>query len=124
MLMDFETGKVIDRIPHPENLELVDRMTNDESQAINNELNAMINRDLEAGSDIQTAGWMPGSDWTGTPFEAIYETAARRNTDVAALVFGFMVWMVFREREDDWYTGRFEKDGEPLSSRTYFRARD
>ena len=26
----------------------------------------------DAGAEIATAGWLPGSDWTGTPFQPIY----------------------------------------------------
>ncbi len=33
----------------------------------------------EAGSEIATAGWLPGSDWTGTAFEPVYTKAARED---------------------------------------------
>jgi hypothetical protein len=32
-----------------------------------------------------------------------------------------MVWEVFMERPERWFSGRFEKDGEPIKSRTYFQ---
>jgi hypothetical protein len=32
-----------------------------------------------------------------------------------------MVWVVFMKRPEKWFSGRFEKDGEPIGSRTYFR---
>jgi hypothetical protein len=31
-----------------------------------------------------------------------------------------MVWEVFMERPETWTSGRFEKDGEPIGSHTYF----
>ena len=73
------------------------------------------------GTEIQTAGWMPGKDWTGTPFQPIYEKAARYSEEAAARCFGLMVWEVFMERDEKWTSGRFEKDGEPIGSRTYFQ---
>jgi hypothetical protein len=38
---------------------------------------------------------MPGADWTGSPFETIFEKAARYNFDLAAKLFGLIVWVVF-----------------------------
>jgi hypothetical protein len=35
-----------------------------------------------------------------------------------------MVWEVFMERPEKWTSGRFEKDGEEIGSRTYFRVTD
>jgi hypothetical protein len=55
--------------------------------------------------------------------DPIYEKAARQNPDLAGRLFGLMVWVVFMERPERWITGRFEKDGEPIGSRTYFRDR-
>jgi hypothetical protein len=87
-----------------------------EIASIKKQLNEMID-----GTEIQTAGWMPGKDWTGSPFQSIYEKAALYNRDVAARCFGIMVWEVFMERPEKWTSGRFEKDGEPIGSMTYFR---
>ena len=75
------------------------------------------------GDEIHTSSWMPGSDWSDTPFHPIWEKAAKKNEDLAAKIFGVLVWDVFRERPERWITGRFEKDGEPISGRTYFKDR-
>lgn len=64
---------------------------------------------------------MPGSDWTGTAFQPIWEKAAKKNEELAAKIFGLLVFEIFRHRPEDWYTGRFEKEGIPLRGRTYFR---
>jgi hypothetical protein len=117
MLVDMMTGKPITSVPYSrEYRTLLARMSSAEIAGAKAALNDKIN-----GSEIQTAGWMPGSDWTGTPFQPIYEKAARFNHDVAAKCFGVMVWEVFMERPEKWTSGRFEKDGEPIGSRTYFR---
>lgn len=73
------------------------------------------------GTEIQKAGWMSGKDWTGTPFQLIYEKAARYSEEAAAWCFGLMVWKVFTERPKNWTSGRFKKDGKPIGSRTYFQ---
>jgi hypothetical protein len=117
MLVDLMTNRPIHRIPYEkEYRHLMSRMLLAEIAAIKERLSEMID-----GTEIQTAGWMPGKDWTGTPFQPIYEKAARCNEEVAARCFGLMVWEVFMERPEKWSSGRFEKDGEPIRSRTYFR---
>lgn len=116
MLVDIDTGREIHTVPYKETYDLTKRMSANELDAVCTELNSRID-----GDEIHTAGWMPGADWTGTPFQPIYEKAARRNQDLAARIFGLIVWKVFMDREETWITGRFEKDGEPIGSRTYFR---
>lgn len=74
------------------------------------------------GSRIETASWIPGADWRGTPYQVIYEKGAKLNHDVAALMFGLMVWEAFEDHEDDWYTERFSMGGEEDRFRVYFKA--
>ncbi|WP_157216674.1 hypothetical protein [Flavisphingomonas formosensis] len=47
------------------------------------------------GSRIETSSWIPGADWQGTPYQAIYEKGARMNPELAALMFGLIVWEAF-----------------------------
>jgi hypothetical protein len=118
-LVDMMTGEPITQVPYVnEHRSFMSRLSLTDIQAIKATLNARID-----GTEIQTAGWMPGSNWEGTPFQAIYEKAARRNFAAAARCFGLMVWEVFMERPELWTSGRFEKDGEPIGSRTYFQPR-
>ena len=58
-------------------------------------INALID---ESGGEIATAGWLPGTDWTGTPFEPIYSKAARRDFERAAKFFGQLVWYTVMKR--------------------------
>ncbi|MCB8838386.1 hypothetical protein [Aurantimonas sp. VKM B-3413] len=117
MLVDMMSGKAITEVPFgKEYRKWMARLTPAEVAAIKAELNAKID-----GTEIQTAGWMPGSDWRPTPFQAIYEKAARQNSDIAARCFGLMVWEIFMERPEKWTSGRFENNGEPIGSRTYFQ---
>jgi hypothetical protein len=117
MLVDMMTGKQVTRMPYANEYEaFMSRLSHDEIDSIK----AALNQKIE-GTEIQTAGWMPGNNWEGTPFQPIYEKAARRDFKAAARCFGLMVWEVFMERPETWTSGRFEKDGEPIGSRTYFR---
>jgi hypothetical protein len=73
------------------------------------------------GSRIETASWIPGSDWRNTPYQPIYEKGARLNPDLAALMFGLIVWEAFERHEDDWYTERFSMGYEEGRFRVYFK---
>ena len=117
MLVDMMSGAAITRIPYEQEYRnFMSQMTAGEITAAKARLDEMIE-----GTEIQTAGWMPGKDWTDTPFQPIYEKAARHSEEAAARCFGLMVWEVFMERPEKWTSGRFEKDGEPIGSRTYFQ---
>jgi hypothetical protein len=83
----------------------------------------VIHDDLDkrfSGKEVDTSSWIPGSDWTGTPFDPIWH-ACRHNDVTAALFFGLIVWQVVMDREDCWSFGKYEKDGIPIKGTTYFR---
>jgi len=66
-LHSVDSQSCVDNIPHRETFELWrSRLTGEQFDAICDELRGMID-----GSEIHTAGWMPGNDWTGTPWEPI-----------------------------------------------------
>jgi len=78
-------------------------------------LNAMID-----GTSIQTAGWMPGNNWDGTPFQAIWEVCGQ-DREESAKAFGLIVWKVFEKRPETWASAKGMIDGKEIPSRTYFR---
>lgn len=84
-------------------------------------INELIDK---SGREIATAGWLPGSDWTGTPFETIYTIAAREDFQRSALFFGQLVWYAVMMRPERWGSGRYQVDGRDIGSRTYFRLGD
>lgn len=117
MLHDID-GRKINKTPYPESFKLLEeRLTTLELAAARQALNSKIE-----GDEIHTAGWMPGADWRGTPFQPIFEKAARKNFELAAKLFGLLVWDVFMNRDDQRFTGKFELNGKDIGSRTYFRA--
>ena len=82
---------------------------------IHDELNARF-----SAREVDTSSWIPGSDWTGTVFQPIYQ-ACGGDQIAAGLFFGLLVWQVVMDRDDCWSFGRYEKSGVPIRGMTYFR---
>jgi len=119
MLIDIDTGRQIDRIPYRSDFDaLRRRLSNAEFDGMVERINELID---ESGADIATAGWLPGSDWTGTPFDPIYSKATRGDFNRSAMFFGQLVWYTVMNRPERWASGRYEVDGKDIGSRTYFR---
>ncbi|WP_438042983.1 hypothetical protein [Sorangium sp. So ce128] len=119
MLIDIFSQKTIRHVPYGDQFEILRRrLTGAEFQAMVDRINELIDA---GGAQVATAGWLPGNDWDGTPFEPIYTKAARQNYELSARFFGQLVWYTIMQRPERWASGRFEKDGEDIGSRTYFR---
>ncbi len=119
MLIDIETGRVIEQVPFRQEFDLLrGRLSEADFEAMVARINDLIDA---SGAEIATAGWLPGSDWTGTPFEPIYAIAARQDYQRSALFFGQLVWYVVMTRPEPWGSGRYQVDGRDIGSRTYFR---
>ena len=119
MLIDIDTGKAIIKVPFEAAFDtLRRRLSEAEFDAMVARINELIQ---ESGSEIATAGWLPGSDWTGTPFEPIYTKAAREDFEQSAKFFGQLVWYTVMTRKERWGSGRYQLDGKDIGSRTYFR---
>lgn len=116
MLYSIDSGKYVKSIPHEKDFErwCKNLSTDDLQNAVD-----AINEKIDA-NEVNTAGWMPGSDWTGTPFDPLYEACGRNQTQ-AGMFFGLLVFNTLLQRDDRvWGFGRFEKDGVPIQSMTYF----
>ena len=110
-------GQLIKDIPHHEDYKRWrSRLSDSEYEAIVRTLNDRID-----GDKVHTAGWIPGSDWEGTPFYPIYEKACLKDEVAAGFCFGLIMWVVMMERPDAWSFGRYEIDGLPIQSLTYFK---
>lgn len=123
MLIDIDTGRVLGvPVKFKKDFDtLRSRLTLEQFQGAVTRINELIDG---AGGEIATAGWLPGSDWTGSPFEPLYTEAARLNYDIAARFFGLLVWYTVMDRPERWGSGRYEKDGKDIGSRTYFILRN
>lgn len=112
-----DTQTPITTVPHEQEYrQWRGRLSAAQSSSIKSEINAR----LDAG-DVATAGWIPGSDWTGTVWQPIYDVACQRSVGASGMCFGLMVWETVMERGDDWSFGRYEANGIPIESLTYFR---
>ena len=119
MLIDIESGRVLTSVPYSRDFEtLRNRLSKAEFDCMVARINELIE---EAGSEIATAGWLPGSDWRGTLFQPIYTKAAREGFGRSAMFFGQLVWYAVMNRPERWGSGRYQLDGKDLGSRTYFR---
>lgn len=119
MLIDIMTRKPIIKMPFSREFDLLrSRLSEDEFDAIVTRINELID---DAGAEIATAGWLPGKDWSGTPFQVIYTKAAKKNYDMSAKLFGLLVWYTVTKRQETWASGKYKVDGRDIQSRTYFR---
>lgn len=119
MLIDIDHNRPIDQVPYRSTFDALRRRLSDaEFDGMIARINELID---ESGGEIATAGWLPGSDWTGTPFEPIYAKAAPGDFERSAMFFGQLVWYAVMNRPERWASGRYELDGKQIGSRTYFR---
>ena len=119
MLIDIDSGKEITKVPYKGDFDaLRARLSDSDFEAMVDRVNELID---ESGAEIATAGWLPGSDWTGTPFAPIYTKAARGDFERSAKFFGQLVWYTVMQRPERWGSGRYNLDGREIGSRTYFR---
>ncbi len=117
MLFSIDTGEYIDYIPHESDFKLWrSRLTDDEYQAIVNELEQLI-----SGNEVHTSSWIPGNDWSGTVYDPIYQKSCDQNPELSGMCFGLFLWVTIQNRDDVWGFGRYEKNGTPISGMTYFR---
>lgn len=116
MLYSVDTGKIVTTIPHKRDF---DRWKQNISAADYQKVVDAINREVDE-HEISTAGWIPGSNWDGTVYQPLYE-ACGRNKEQSGLFFGLIVFETLMNRTDKtWGFGRYEKNGVPIRSITYF----
>jgi hypothetical protein len=60
-----------------------------------------LNEHFDCVKDVDVSSFVPGSDWTGSPYEAIYD-ACNQNQEHAAFFFGLILWSVMVGRPDHW----------------------
>ena len=56
------------------------------------------------------------------PSKSMFDTSVKTvKSALSAKCFGLLVWYVIMHRPEKWASGRDEKDGSDIGSRTYFR---
>jgi len=81
---------------------------------------AAINAYVDSAGDCFISSYIPGENWTNTPYQPLY-IACNQSEEQSALFFGLIVWKVMMERQDDWYFKPADKEAEDILGMTYFR---
>ncbi len=119
MLFDVPSMKRLTRVPYEETYkplrQALDRIDPQAFDRIHEQLTARFD-----DREIDTAGWIPGANWEGTTWWPLY-LAAGEDQEASAKFFGQIVWQVVMDHPDCWSSGKYELDGIPIRSRTYFR---
>lgn len=88
-----------------------------EQDAIRDALNRYID-----GRRVFVSSWIPGKDWSGTPYMPIYVKAAHANFELARWMFGLLVWRVVIDRPEAWFFKKpLEPDENEVMGMTYFQ---
>lgn len=93
-------------------------LTEVEYEAIKAEVDQRI-----GDKEIEASSFLPGKDWSGTPFWPIYASACKRDFDAARKFFGLLVWEYMQERTDCWSFGRYDVRNFAVEGLIYFRVR-
>jgi len=82
----------------------------------------VLNDHFDNVEEVEVSSFVPGSDWTNTPYEPIYY-ACNENVENAGFLFGLILWKVMIERPDHWgfisAVDRFED--KEIKGKIYFR---
>ncbi|MGO9138761.1 MAG: hypothetical protein ACLP9S_02650 [Syntrophales bacterium] len=117
MLYSIDSQNRVTDIPHLQNYNIIRaRLTLQEYEAIIEAINAVFDE-----VDIQCSSFIPGAEWEGTPYMPLYEKAALQNFDLAAQMFGLIVWVTLMDRDDAWGFERYPITGRDIEGMTYFR---
>jgi len=79
------------------------RLTIEEYQMMIDELNKIVQKSIDTKNDIVVAGFIPGSDWSGTVWDPIYSKACGHDEEYSAKFFGLLVCQALIDREETWY---------------------
>jgi len=117
MLYSIDPFQEITHIPHERDYQRWRARLSDAEYEV---IEAELGRRIGAG-EVHTSSWIPGSDWSNTPFDPIYSKACEYDDVASGLCFGLFLWVVMQKHSDAWAFGRYEKDGIPIRGLTYFR---
>ncbi|WDL98491.1 hypothetical protein [Alicyclobacillus sp. ALC3] len=120
MIIDVESGKVLDTVPHAREYRVWVKLLNNKYPGALDVIRSHLN-DIADSNDVLTSSWIPGSDWHGTIFEPLYH-ACLQNEVQAAQFYGLVLYEVMINRHESWGYGRYTTaDGRQIRGLTYFR---
>ncbi len=122
MLIDLD-GNEIKYVPYQDQFDLRNRrLTPDEQHAIEEEINRRVDEQETDEGLIFCSSFIAGSDWSGTPFQRLYEICGE-DEEVAKLFYGQWCWFTLMNRPDRFRFERIEHLGpDRICGLTYWRS--
>jgi hypothetical protein len=115
MLLSPDTFEIVKDIPYKKEFTIwKNRLTSVEYETL-----VTVLAERVSGQQICTSSWLPGTDWTNTPFQIIYEKACNYDEQHAAMFFGLILWDTMMRHADTWCFGKFHQNN--VKGTTYFK---
>lgn len=93
------------------------RLLDEEYQAMIDELHRIIQKSVDKQENVVVSSFIPGSNWSGTVWDPIYNKACTYDEGYSAQFFGLLVCQALIERPETWY---FIKQETAAKGMTYF----
>jgi len=78
-----------------------------------------INDYIDKSGGVFTSSFIPGRDWTNTPYQPLY-AACNQSMEQAAMFFGQIVWKIVMNREEEWLFKKPDRDEDGIQGTTYW----
>ena len=106
MLVNFENGKEIKEVWHKKEYDVflnkINALDKDTIESIKYSI-----KNLMSTSEVNVTSWMPGKDWTGTPYQPIFDALGLESS--SAMCFGLLVQECIIEDDRVWSFTRIDK---------------
>ncbi len=79
-----------------------------------------INDYIDNSNGVFASSFIPGADWTDTPYQPLY-LACNQSKEQSAMFFGQIVWQVVMDRDDEWLFKPPDMDADGIQGTTYWR---
>ena len=77
-------------------------------------------REYMADKDVFTSSYIPGPDWTDTPYQPLYH-ACGQSVQQSGFFFGLIVWIIVMNDDETWLFKPSDKEADDPLGMTYWR---
>lgn len=116
MLYDIDCNP-IEHIPHKEDYDRWRARLDNEAYS---RIIATLHETMDKKGDYFCSSFIPGNDWTGTPYEPIYY-AVDEDWDQARFFFGLLCWEAVQLHRKSWSFGKYDFGRDRIYGITYFQ---
>jgi hypothetical protein len=95
------------------------RLSDEHYTAIMEEFRKVLDK-----GEVQVSSFIPGSDWTDTVYQPIYEEACDEDDRLAAFFFGLLMWNAVMEHPEAWSFQKYSRavpTAADIQGMVYFR---